>query len=85
MYMNPGSSADPGLGGQPEVDPGSLGQMEVNYGAYGGGGYEGDTFEEEQPLLKELGVDMTLIKQKVRISLGSGRRGRELTLFCIII
>ena len=51
--------------GGPEMDPGSLGQMDVSYGAYGGGGYDSDTFEEEQPLLKELGVDLELIKQKV--------------------
>ena len=70
MYMNPG--ADPGFRGQSEANPGSLGQMDVNYGAYGGGGYDGDTFEEEQPLLKELGVDMNLIKQKVGISLELG-------------
>jgi hypothetical protein len=58
---------DPGQGGQPEVDPGSMGQMDVSYGAYNGGGYETDTFEEEQPLLKELGVDVELIKQKVEL------------------
>lgn len=49
------------------MDPGSMGQMDVSYGAYGGGGYDGDTFEEEQPLLKELGVDLELIKQKVGV------------------
>lgn len=67
MYMNPVAGADQGqgLGGQPEVDPGSMGQMDVNYGAYGGRGNENDTFDEEQPLLKELGVDVELIRQKV--------------------
>lgn len=62
-YMNPVP------GGQPEVDPGSMGQMDVSYGAYAGGGYgsASDTFEEEQPLLKELGVDLELIKQKVEV------------------
>ena len=53
--------------GQQEVDPGSMGQMDVSYGAYSGGGYEGNTFDEEQPLLKELGVDLELIKQKVEL------------------
>ncbi len=66
--------------GQAEVDPGTMGQMDVSYGAYGGGsgggvvgggagGYDGDSFEEEQPLLKELGIDIELIKQKVRMAL----------------
>lgn len=68
MYMNPVPGADQGFGGQPEVDPGTMGQMDVSYGAYGGGGYDDNTFEEEQPLLKELGVDLELIKQKVWIS-----------------
>lgn len=60
---------NPVPGGQPEVDPGSMGQMDVSYGAYAGGGYgsASDTFEEEQPLLKELGVDLELIKQKVEV------------------
>lgn len=63
MYVNPPPGPNQG---QSEVDPGSMGQMDVSYGAYGGGGYDGgDTFEEEQPLLKELGVDIDLIKQKV--------------------
>lgn len=68
MYMDSGSEQ---YRSQSEVDPGTMGQMDVGYGAYdsrrggGGGGYEGDSFEEEQPLLKELGIDLELIKQKV--------------------
>lgn len=72
--MNPaGMSDSQGYGGQPEVDPGSMGQMDLSYGAYSGGGgtsregYGVDSFDEEQPLLKELGIDLELIKQKVRI------------------
>ncbi len=62
-YMNPGDS-----GTGVEVNPGSLGQMDVNSGTYGGSGYDNDSFEEEQPLLKELGIDVELIKQKVIIT-----------------
>ena len=66
MYMNPTPGTEQGFGGQAEMDPGSMGQMDVNYGAYGGGTYSDNaTFDEEQPLLKELGVDLELIKQKV--------------------
>lgn len=68
MYMNPSEStagSGQGYGGQPEIDPGSMGEMDVNYGSYGGEGYDADSFDEEQPLLKELGVDVELIKQKV--------------------
>lgn len=56
-------------GSQAEVDPGSMGQM--NIGGYGGsfgggvGGGDGQSFDDEEPLLKELGIDLELIKQKV--------------------
>lgn len=49
-----------------EVDPGSLGQMDVSYGSYGGGGFETETFDEETPLLVELGINMRLIRLKVK-------------------
>ena len=66
MYMDPNQYRP-----QAEADPGTMGQMDVGYGAYagggGGGGYEGDSFDEEQPLLKELGIDLELIRQKVSI------------------
>ena len=75
MYMDPMSGAGTDqYRGQGEVDPGTMGQMDVGgySGGYGGGGgggggggYDGDSFDEEQPLLKELGIDMELIKQKV--------------------
>ena len=66
--MNPMAGVDQRYRGQPapEVDPGSMGQMDANYGAYGGTGYDNDSFDEEQPLLQELGINAELIKQKVR-------------------
>lgn len=65
MYVNPVPGAEQGFGSQAEMDPGTMGQMDVNYGTYGGGTYSDNaTFDEEQPLLKELGVDLELIKQK---------------------
>ena len=55
-----------GQGGM-EVDPGSLGQMDVTYGAYSGGrGFETETFDEETPLLVELGINLQLIRLKVK-------------------
>ena len=60
-YMEP-----PG-GDQMDVEPppGSMGQMDGTQGyGGGGGGYEGN-FEDEPPLLQELGIDFELIKQKV--------------------
>lgn len=63
--MNPGGQA---YGGQPEVDPGSMGQMDIGYSSYGEGGsagYDGDSFEDEKPLLIELGINLDLIKEKV--------------------
>ena len=63
-------------GSQPGVDPGTMGQMDVNYGPYGANreGYGVDSFDEEEPLLKELGIDMELIRQKVSYLIqGSGR------------
>ena len=68
FIMNPsGMGEDQGYTGHPEIDPGSMGQMDVGYGSYGSPGYETDSFDEEQPLLKELGIDFELIKQKVTI------------------
>ena len=69
--MNPVSSSSQGPGfGVPsgsEMDPGSLGQMDAgaapvygNNDSYGQG-----AFEDEPPLLQELGIDFELIKQKV--------------------
>ncbi len=58
----------PADGSQGDVDPGSMGQM----ASLGGGAFDanGDTygtsgFEEELPLLVELGIDFNMIKQKV--------------------
>ena len=51
-----------------EVDPGSMGQMDAGSvpPAYGNSnGYGQSGFEEEPPLLEELGIDFELIKQKV--------------------
>lgn len=71
-YMNPGGPPPvQGFGVQaagPEIDPGSLGQMDSGaasqtYGNDDGYGQAG--FEDEPPLLQELGIDFELIKQKV--------------------
>ena len=55
-----------------ETEPGSLGQMDG--GEDTGPGSYGTSFEDEPPLLQELGIDFQLIKQKVyqslKISLG---------------
>ena len=70
-YMNPGGPPPvQGFGMQAgtEIDPGSLGQMDsggasqtyANSDGYGQAG-----FEDEPPLLQELGIDFELIKQKV--------------------
>ncbi len=49
-----------------EIDQGSMGQMDVSYPSYGGGaGFESETFDEERPLLEELGVDLNLIRLRV--------------------
>ena len=76
-YMNPSASvpppAVPAFGVQQagaEIDPGSLGQMDSGGGASQGYGNSGDGygqagFEDEPPLLQELGIDFELIKQKV--------------------
>lgn len=71
--MNPagmsgaGDDQGQGFGGQPGLDPGTMGQMDLNQGSYGADreGYGVESFDEEQPLLKELGIDIELIKQKV--------------------
>ena len=72
-YMNPGGAPLPmqqgfGMAGGTEIDPGSLGQMDSGGGAqtYGNSdGYGQAGFEDEPPLLQELGIDFELIKQKV--------------------
>ena len=53
----------PGVGGEGGSLPGSLGQMDVAEEA--GGPSYGTSFEDEPPLLQELGIDFQLIKQKV--------------------
>lgn len=71
--MNPGGAPLPmqqgfGMAGGTEIDPGSLGQMDSGGGAqtYGNSdGYGQAGFEDEPPLLQELGIDFELIKQKV--------------------
>ena len=55
-----------------DIDPGSMGQMASSSGSggFGGGdGYGESGFEEELPLLVELGIDFDLIKQKVCVDL----------------
>ena len=49
-----------GGGGFGEVDPGTMGQMDS-----GAPVTQGSGFEEEPPLLEELGINFDLIKQKV--------------------
>ena len=69
--MNPGGPPPvQGFGMQAgtEIDPGSLGEMDSGGGAqtYGNSdGYGQAGFEDEPPLLQELGIDFELIKQKV--------------------
>ena len=46
--------------------PGSLGQMDSTQAYSEGEGYGNAGFEDEPPLLVELGIDFNLIKQKVR-------------------
>ena len=46
-----------------ETEPGSLGQMDG--GEEPGPTTYGTSFEDEPPLLQELGIDFQLIKQKV--------------------
>ena len=53
--------------GQMELDQGTMGQMDVSYGSYGGEGFESETFDEERPLLEELGVDLKLIRLHVSV------------------
>lgn len=54
-----GVVGDMGMGGS---EPGTLGQMDNEQQSYSG--YSG-SFEDEPPLLQELGIDFELIKQKV--------------------
>ena len=68
--MDQGSTSSPhgGVQGRDsmDIDPGSMGQMDPgSYNGGGGDGYGESGFEEEQPLLKELGIDFDLIRQKV--------------------
>lgn len=53
--------------GSNDIDPGSMGQMTSSGAGYSGSGdgYGQSGFEEELPLLVELGIDFNLIKQKV--------------------
>ena len=74
--MDQGSTSSPhgGVQGRDsmDIDPGSMGQMDPgSYNGGGGDGYGESGFEEEQPLLKELGIDFDLIRQKVGIVLVS--------------
>lgn len=48
-------------------EPGTLGQMDSEQQSYSE--YSG-SFEDEPPLLQELGIDFELIKQKVRSLMG---------------
>ena len=66
-YMDPGSSSQGHGFGVQEMDPGSMGQIVAGVpAAYGDGdGYGQGAFEDEPPLLQELGIDFELIKQKV--------------------
>ena len=52
--------------GRSESEPGSLGQMDGSGEEYSASGGYGNSFEDEPPLLQELGIDFELIKQKVR-------------------
>ncbi len=69
--MDQGSFPTDGTQGGSDIDPGSMGQMasSASSGGYGGGGgadeYGESGFEEELPLLVELGIDFNMIKQKV--------------------
>ncbi len=73
-YMNPVPGVPPsaqafGVPAGAEIDPGSLGQMDSGSGpsqTYGNSDDYGQAgFEDEPPLLQELGIDFELIKQKV--------------------
>lgn len=48
-------------------EPGTLGQMDSGEERYTDSGGYGGSFEDEPPLLQELGIDFQLIKQKVCI------------------
>ncbi len=67
--MDQGSFPTDSAQGGSDIDPGSMGQMasSASSGGYGGGGdeYGESGFEEELPLLVELGIDFNMIKQKV--------------------
>lgn len=66
--MDQGSSPHGGVQGRDtmDIDPGSMGQMATGtYSGVGGDGYGESGFEDEPPLLQELGIDFELIKQKV--------------------
>lgn len=65
--MNPGGSSEFGVQGGMEIDPGSMGQIDSSGPqAFGNSdGYGQGTFEDEPPLLQELGIDFELIKEKV--------------------
>ena len=67
IILPPSGYMDPSGGDQMEVEPppGSMGHMDSTQGYGGGGGGYGGNFEDEPPLLEELGIDFELIKQKV--------------------
>lgn len=50
-----------------ETEPtqGSLGHMDAPQAHSGGSGYGSASFEDEPPLLEELGINFELIKEKV--------------------
>ena len=64
--MGGGVSGDVGMG---VSEPGTLGQMDSVQETYS---YSAgpESFEDEAPLLDELGIDFQLIKQKVPMALG---------------
>lgn len=71
----------PGVGARGDdmgpSEPGTLGQMESEQQSYSG--YSG-SFEDEPPLLQELGIDFELIKQKV----SKGKYACEFILYNIL-
>ncbi len=60
-----------GGGGEMDVEPtpGSLGHMDATQTYPGGNGYGNAGFEDEPPLLEELGINFDLIKEKVCLQL----------------
>ena len=67
--------------GRSESEPGSLGQMDGSGEEYSASGGYGSSFEDEPPLLQELGIDFELIKQKVR----ARQKGRMFVNTCVFL